>query len=315
MNFSNFLSVIATLFLLLICGFVCRKLGVIDTTASKKLSQLIISVGQPMLIISALNNAAYSSENLRIALIATVIGFVLHTVLGIAAFLISRKFKYSDIGKVFEFSLVFANVGFIGFPILDSIFGDGIGSFMGAFYVISFHLFIWTWGIFILSRGREDIKLTPKKILLNYGTVPVAIGVVIYLLKPLFVLPDAIGSFMNYLAGLCTPISVLITGALIATVSLGSMLKNKRIYLHSVIKLIAFPVVICLLAKLCGLNDTYVMLCTVMAGLPSASTITMLSELYEIEPAYASQTVGMGSLLTTATLPIVVIFAQWVISL
>ena len=315
MNFSNFLSVIVTLFLLLACGFVCRKLGIIDTTASKKLSQLIISVGQPMLIISALNNADYSAENLQIALWSTVIGFVLHTVLGLASFLICRKFKYSDIGKIFEFSLVFANVGFIGFPILDSIFGGGLGSFMGAFYVISFHLFIWTWGIFILSRGRDDIKLTPKKILLNYGTVPVAIGVVIYLLKPLFVLPDAVGSFMNYLSGLCTPISVLITGALIATVPIVSTLKNKRIYLHSALKLIVFPVAVCLLAKLCGLNDTYVLLCTIMAGLPSASTITMLSELYEIEPVYASQTVGVGSLLTTATLPCVVLFAQWVISL
>ncbi len=315
MNLSNFLSVIATLFLLLVCGYVCRKLGVIDTTASKKLSQLIISVGQPMLIISALNNAEYSPENLEIALWATVIGFVLHTLLGLVAFLICRKFKYSDIGKVFEFSLVFANVGFIGFPILDSLFGGGLGSFMGAFYVISFHLFIWTWGIFILSRGREDIKLTPKKILLNYGTVPVAIGVVIYLLKPVFVLPAAVGNFFSYLAGLCTPITVLITGALIATVSLGSMFKNKLIYLHSAIKLLVFPIVVCLLAKLCGLSETYILLCTIMAGLPSASTITMLSELYEIEPVYASQTVGMGSLLTTFTLPCVVLFAQWVISL
>lgn len=315
MNFSGFLSIIITLFLLLACGFLCRKLGIIDTTASKKLSLLIISVGQPMLNIGALNNAEYSPENLQIALWATVIGFVLHVILGVIAFLICRKFKYSNVGKIFEFSLLFANVGFIGFPILDSLFGNGLGSFMGAFYVISFNLFVWTWGIFILSRGREDIKLTPKKILLNYGTIPIAIGLVLYLLKPIFVLPAPVTSFMNYLSGLCTPISVLITGALIATVPLTSTLKNKSLYLHSAIKLIGLPVLVCLLAKLCGLNDTFVMFCTVMAGLPSASVITMLTELHDIEPVYASQTVGMTSLLTTATLPCVVLFAQWVISL
>ena len=181
MSFPALLSIILTLFLLMICGFFCRKKGIIDTVASKRLSSLIISVGQPMMIIAALNNAEYSEKNLNIAWQVTLIGFAMHTLLALASLFICRGMKGSDRGKIFEFSLVFANCGFIGFPILDSILGPGVGSFMGAFYVISFHLFLWTWGIFILGRGREDIKLTPKKILLNYGTVPCAIGVLLYL--------------------------------------------------------------------------------------------------------------------------------------
>lgn len=321
--FESLLPIIFTLFLLLVCGYVCRKIGVIDSVASKKLSQLIISVGQPMLIIGALNNAEYTKENLRIALWATLIGFAMHTVMAIGAHLICKDFQNLNRAKIFEFGLLFANVGFLGFPVLDSVFQSSIGSFMGAFYVISFHLFIWTWGIFILGRGREDIKLTPKKILLNYGTVPCAIGILLYFLKPLIPMPEAItyyfwqpmSSFFNYLGSLCTPISVLITGALLATVSLKDMFRDKLLYLHSALKLLVFPAIICILAKLIGLSETYIMLCTVMAGLPTAATIAMLSELYDIEPGMASQTVGMTSLLTTVTLPCAVLFAQWVISL
>ena len=228
--------------------------------------------------------------------------------------------------KIFEFSLVFANCGFLGFPVLDAILGEGIGSFIGAFYFISFHLFIWSWGIMILARGREDIKMTPKKALLNYGTVPCAIGVLIYLLKPVFVFPEpfaqsasvifeAIGKFLSYLGGLCTPISVLITGALMATVPLSSMFKNGKLYLHSVIKLIAFPILVCILGKLAGLDRTFLLLITAMAGVPSAATITMFGELYDIDPAYASQTVGMTSVFSTATLPAVMLFAQWMATL
>ncbi|MBQ9131714.1 MAG: AEC family transporter, partial [Clostridia bacterium] len=265
MSFQSLLSIILTLFLLMICGYICRKKGIIDTVASKRLSSLIISVGQPMMIIAALNNAEYSEKNLNIAWQVTLISFVMHLIMSLAAFFICRRMKNLNRAKIFEFSLVFANCGFIGFPILDSILGEGIGSFMGAFYVISFHLFIWTWGIFILGRGREDIKLTPKKILLNYGTVPCAIGVVFYLLKPVFELPDFASKFLNYLGNLCTPMSVLITGALLATIALKDMFRDRMLYLHSSIKLIAFPVVICLLAKLCGLNDTYILLATAMA--------------------------------------------------
>jgi len=315
MNFTALLNIIITLFLLLICGYVCRKLGIIDNTASKNLSKLIITVGQPMMIIGALNNAPFTPENLKIALWATLISVGMHVVMGFAAFLLYRKGKNVNHAKLMEFGIVFTNCGFLGFPILDSIYGGGMGSFMGAFYIIAFNVFIWTWGIVILAREREDIKLTPKKAILNYGTVPCAIGIAVYLLKFFVQIPPSVGNFFNYLSNLCTPISVLITGGLLATISLKEMFKNKSLYVFSFLKLLLIPAVICVIAKLLGLSDTYIILCTVMAGLPCASTVTMLAELHDIEPGFASQTVGITSLLTTATLPCVVLFANWIISL
>ena len=313
--FPALLTIIATLFLLMVCGYICRKTKIIDASSSKGLSRLIISVGQPMMIISALANAKYTEANLTIAWQVTLISFVMHILMSLAAYLICLRMKKCDVTKIFEFTLIFSNCGFIGFPIMDAILGNGIGSFMGAFYVIAFHLFLWTWGIIILARGREDIRMTPKKALLNYGTVPCAIGIVLFLCKPLFELPECFGKFFSYLGNLCTPISVLITGALLATISLPKMFTNARLYLHALIKLIAFPVAACLLAKLCGLNHDYILLVSAMAGMPSAATITMLAELYDIEPGYASQTVGITSLLSVASLPVVMLFAQWIASL
>ncbi len=345
--FPKLLAIMITLFLLMICGYICRKRGIIDTSASKALSRLIISVGQPMMIISALANATFDERHIRIAWQVVLISFCMHLLMALMAFLFCKLLKKNpDQNKIFEFSLVFANAGFIGFPILDSIFGGvekGLGSFMGAFYVIAFHLFIWTWGIMILARGREDIKLTPKKIFVNYGTVPCAIGLLIFIGKGMVlsgnslaavsetVMPaiEATGSFFSYLGSLCTPISVLVTGALLATIPFSKMFTSAKLYLHSAIKLFAFPVIICLLAKLIlGLITAanpaalspetvqiYILLATAMAGVPSAATITMLAELYDIEPAYASQSVGMTSIISTASLPLVMLFAQWVVGL
>ena len=316
--FPSLLAVMLTLFALMICGFICRKTKVIDTPASKALSRLILAVGQPMLIISALSRAEYSRANLTIAWQVTLIGFGVHSILAALAYLIAKTQKKDlNEAKIFEFSLVFANSGFIGFPVLDSIFGDGVGSFMGAFYSISFHLFLWTWGLLILSRKRDDIKLTPKKICFNYGTVPCAIGLAFYFLKaiPGFAMPAFADKFFAYLAGLCTPISVLVTGALLATISLGEMVKTPKLYLHSAIKLICFPIFFCCLAKLFGMSDTYIRLVTASTGVPSAAAVSMMAELYDIKPGFASQTVGMTSVLSTATLPLVMLFANWIITL
>ncbi len=336
--FRPLLTIIIALFFMMICGFIARKRGIIDSGASKALSRLIITIGQPMMIIGALANAEYTPENVTIAWQVVLIAIAMHLVMALLVFLFCKLFKKSDENKIFEFSLVFANAGFLGFPILDAIFGKGVGSFMGAFYVIIFHLFIWTWGISILARGRNDIKLTPRKIFINYGTVPSAIGLVIFFSKAFIKIPstswvapvfDACGSFLDYIGGLCTPISVLVTGALLGTIVLPKMFTSAKLYLHSAVKLIAIPVIICVLTKLVftlilAVNpgamsaDTvtmYILLATAMSGVPSAATITMLAELYDIEPGYASQTVGMSSILSTATLPLVMIFAQWVAGL
>ena len=316
MNFPALLSINLTLFLLLICGWICRRLEIIDTLSSKRLSKLILSVGQPMLIIASLNNAEYSPENLKLAGAVTLLGFALHTFAAVFAYFLCKLIKRNfNKAKIFEFSLVFGNCGFIGFPILDSLLGDGFGSFLGAFYVISFHLFFWTWGILIFARGRDDIKLTPKKIFFNFGTVPCAIGVLLYFLKPVFALPNFMGSFMNYLGSLCTPISVLVTGALLATISLKKMFVNWKLYLHSLLKLVLFPLAVCLIAKIIGLPELLVLLATAMAAVPCAASVTMLAELYDIEPGYASQTVGMTSILSTATLPVIMLLAEWIVSL
>ena len=315
--FHSLVGIMAVLFLLLATGFVSRKVGLLNDTVSKNLSKLIICLGQPALIVSALNNAEWSEERVKIAIWATVIGFAMHTFMGAAAFLICRGMKNADHAKIFEFGLVVANCGFLGFPVLDSVFGEGLGSFMGAFYVISFHLYLWTWGISILARGRDDIKLTPKKAILNYGTIPCLVGIGLYLLKaiPGYALPDPITKTLTYLGGLCTPISLLITGGLLATIPLKKLFGTPSLYAHSAVSLFVFPMVVCVIAKLLRLPDLYILFCTVMAGLPAASTVTMLCEIHNIDPPYASQTVGITSLLTTVTLPVVWLFANWIVGL
>ena len=142
--FPRLLTIILTLFFLMICGYICRKTKIIDDKASKALSRLIVSIGQPMMIIGALNNIKFSKQNLTTGWQVLLISLVMHVLMAAMAFLICRPMKKGnfDRAKVFEFSLVFANAGFIGFPILDSIFGGGIGSFMGAFYVVIFNLFL-----------------------------------------------------------------------------------------------------------------------------------------------------------------------------
>ena len=317
MNFSALLTIIATLFLLMACGFFARKKGIIDDVASKRLSTLIIKIGQPMMIVSALVEAEFSMEYLTDGLVIVGVGMVLHALMAAMAFFLCKGFRDLDERKITEFSLVFTNAGFIGFPIMEALFGS-YGLFLASFYVISFHLFIWSWGIAILARKRPDIKLTVKKIFINLGSVPCLIGVLLYMAVipfPNFVIPAFLSKFMMYLSNLCTPISVLITGALLATRTPKQIFGSGKIYYFSAMKLVVIPLVVCVIGKLIGLPSDMVLFATVEAALPAAASITMFSEMYGLNAGYASQTVGTSSLLSVGTLPLILKVAEWIVNL
>lgn len=317
-SFQKLLTIVGILFLIMAVGYICRRIGIIDDAASKRFSRLIVSLGQPMMIVGALIAKDFSLPLLKEGLFYTAIGFIIHPIFALIAIPASRPFRALDERKISTFATIFTNCGFIGFPILEAVF-PGKGAFYGAFFVIGFHLYIWTLGIVILSRGRDDIKLTPKKALVNYGTIPCAIGLGLYLLKG--ILPESAMSassllprFCNYLGDLCMPISVLITGSLLATQGIKRLLLNKRLYYFNFVKLICTPLLVCLLTKLVtlGMADSYsiILFCTVIAALPSAATVTMLSELYDLDSGFAAQTVGSSSVLSLGTLPLIYFLAD-----
>ena len=274
------------------------------------------------MLINSLAIAEYNEANLKTALIMIVLGFIFHGILAVLSFVFALPLKKNlDERKLSEFGLMFTNCAFIGFPIFEALLGP-TGLFMASFLCISFNILLWTWGLSIIGRGRNDIKLSFKKIFLNFGTVPCAIGFGLFLLKNPsvgFEMPEFLGKAMQYLQNLCTPISVLVTGALIATQSPKKIFCSWKLYYFNFVKLLAFPIIICLLSKIAviafGLPQIYATFMTAAAALPTASSVTMMAENYGLDSGYSSLTVGISSLLSVATLPLSMIIAQWIFAI
>ena len=334
MNFDRLYIVVATLFVIMAVGFLCRKVRIIDDVASKKLSRLILTVGQPAMLISSLSSAEFSEGNLKTALIMLVLGFVFHIFLAVISFVFALPLKMNlDERKLSEFGLMFTNCAFIGFPIFEALL-PGKGQFMASFLCISFNVLLWTWGLVIIGRGRKDIKLTVKKAFINFGTIPCLIGFVLFLLKNPAInweigifnvkgieLPTFLADAARYLMNLCTPISVLVTGALIATQSPKKIFFNWKLYYFNAVKLLVFPIVVCLISKLLliilpfeGL-EIYATFVTAAAALPTASSVTMMAENYDLDSGYSSLTVGTSSVLAVLTIPLTMMLAQWIFAL
>ncbi len=314
-DFPSLITTIATLFVMLAVGYFAGKVGIIDSAASKKLSEIIIKIAQPVLIISSIVKMSYSAENLTIGLEALAIGFGLHLFMAAIAFFACLKIKNIDERKILEFSMIFGNTGFIGIPIMESLMG-ALGGFMASFNVVCFNILMWTLGIAILGRKRGDIKLTLKKALINKGTVPSIIGIAIFLIPAFwksFALPQFALSSLSYIASLCTPISMLIIGALLAGRSMKQIFGSAKVYYLCFMKLLILPLAVGVVANLLGLSDTLVIFAVAIASMPCATSVSMLAELYDISPGFSAQGVGTSSLLSIGTMPLVIFIAQQLI--
>lgn len=311
-DFSVLTDTVITMFLLLIIGYAARKLNYTDDKFSKGLSNFIICVAQPFMIISAVLGIEYSPENLKTGFFVMLLGLLIHALTAVAAFAATFKFRNNDERRITEFSILFANCGFLGFPILKSMFGD-IGVFWGSFFVIMYNIVTWTYGMYILGRARSQIKMSFVKMILNYGTTPCIIGIVLFLLR--VKLPSPVMSAMNYMGSLCTPLSMIIIGGLLATIPFGRLFTNLKVYYVCVIRLFVITAVITLTAKVCGLSSEFVLFSTVMSAVPTAANSAMFAERYDLMPEYGAHMVGMTTLLSAFTIPVMVTLSNFIINI
>ncbi|MCQ2431771.1 MAG: AEC family transporter [Clostridia bacterium] len=309
-SFFTTAQAVTTLLLLICIGYYSSKIGILDAAMSKKLSSLTVNVAQPFMLFNALSNVEYSGDNLKTGLLTLALALLSHLILAVFAFFTAKYQKDPAERKVTEFGIIFVNAGFIGLPILGKLFGD-IGTFWGAFYCFAFNLCVWSYGIVLIARGRKDIKMNIRKILINHGTVPCMLGFLFFALQ--IPVPGPVASAVQYMNNICTPLVLLVIGANLTRLPLKQIFTNYRLYIFSVLRLLACPVLIALIYHLAGMSDQRVMFFAVEASLPAAAVAVMFAEIYNERPELAAQTVGMSTLLSMATIPVAVALTNLVL--
>ncbi|MBQ8578839.1 MAG: AEC family transporter [Clostridia bacterium] len=318
-SFSVTAQAVTSMLLLILIGLYSAKTGIIDEPMSKKLSKLTVNVAQPFMLVNALVNVEYSRENLMAGLGILGIGLLSHAILALFAFLSAHYVRRDKTERILtEYSMTFVNAGFMGFPILSTLFGD-MGLFWGAFYVVAFNLSVWSYGMIVLARakgkhsGGEQIKINPLKMVLNHGTTPCLLGFLLFVLQ--IKLPAPVAATVGYMNNICTPIVLLVIGANLSRLPLKEIFLDAQMYIFSFLRLLAAPTLIALVYHLCGMSDDRVIFFTIMASLPTAAVTAMFAEIYDLRPDYASKTVGMSTLLSMFTIPVAVAICNLILKI
>lgn len=304
---KDFMDAIVTqmiiLFSLVIVGYYSSKRGMMDAAFDRKLSELVINITCPCLILSSVMGDTLPDKNLILPLL--VVGFATYIILIGAAFLLPRYLpvKVSDRG-IYSFMLAFGNVGFIGYPIVASIFGPS-----AVFYacILNFPstLLIFVFGTLFISGGQDKMRFDWSTL---YSPAMIASYLSILIVVTGWIPPRVISTPFHLLGNVTVPAALLIIGSSIAQVPIRRMFGNPSIYLMSVLRLMLIPLLILFLSRLCHIDETIANINVVLAAMPVASYGTLFCIKYENGEEIMAEGTFITTLFSVMSIPLITLF-------
>lgn len=292
---------VSVLFILLIVGFAIKKLRIIDDSLNKGLVNFLVYVALPSLAISSMC-IEFSREiliNCGVLLILSVIIIAFSIVFSI---IIPRLFKID--GKaagVFRFCTIFSNWGFMGFPVVNALYGK-TGVFYAVIYGMPFPVLLWTLGVAII--GERCRERTDYKNLLNPGIVAAVIGLTIFLFS--IKLPWPVLRSLELLAGTTTPLSMIVVGSILGNMDIKTVFKDIKVLGISIIRLVVLPLIVLLALKLMNFEHILMAIPIIITAMPAAANTVILAQKFNGDAELGSKIVFISTALSMITIPLVI---------
>ena len=300
MSMSAIITQMAILFIVMALGYAANKFKILTGESNKLLSKLVLNIAMPCTILNSVlsGEATVSGRDAAVFMLMAVIAFALFFLVAAPLPQLLRTDR-NDRG-LYRFMVAFGNVGFMGFPIIQSIFGTGAVFYVTIFNIV-FSVLCFSIGIIMVS-GKSG-KFNPM-LFVNPTMVASFLTVILFYTKP--TIPSVITQTVDLLGQLTTPSAMLVIGSTLAAISFKEVFGEFRIYPLAAIKLLVIPVLTFLLLRLFVTDTLTIGVITVLAAMPTASNATMLSMVYGGNENLASKGIFLTTLLSVATIPFVI---------
>ena len=244
---KNAIEQVLLLMLFISFGYALVKTGKAEGKYSKLLSQLGFYIFLPANIFKTFAGnftVEYLSQKYALVLVGTVFVGVMMLV-GIPVSKLLSKDKYQQ--AIYRYSMVSPNYGYVGYALAGGIFGDEmlINVMM---FAIPLSIYTYTIGYCMLTRAKVSWKklASPANIALLAGALVGILGIP---------MPDLVTNLLGKASGCMGPISMLLTGMVIAEYKLMDMFTNKVVYLLGALRLLIIPSVTALALIALGLRN------------------------------------------------------------
>lgn len=278
------------------CGYLSGRKGLITPEGGKAITNLIVYVTNPFLIISGVfgKEIAFSTDLLGENLILVLAMFVGLIALSYVICPLFRAGKEDT--RTYQSMLIFSNMGFMGIPLISALYGEAETIFI-TFYIVIYNILIYSFGICLMGG-----EMKPKG-LLNAGMVACIIAIALFFFQP--DLPEPLVDFVDGMSGAAVPLSMMAIGYALSRRSLLGLVRDKGLLLFCLVRLVIIPIICAQLAKFLPFDPMVVTIFVLMMAMPVGSMVPMLEQTYGKGTGLAADGVALTSILSVVTIPLV----------
>ena len=298
------ITVMITLFALVVVGYVGGRLGYLGGDFDRQLSRLVINITCPALILSSAMTGELPDRRYILPLL--LISVLTYLLLSVAGFLLPRYItKDQNHQGPIGFALIFGNVGFMGYPVVASIFGHEAVFYAAVLNVVNTFAVFTIGAMLITGKNKVENKRFEKKVLYSTPMLAAYLTMAIVALE-IDNIPTAVSQPLTMLGNITVPAALLIIGSSMSQLSLRTMLGNRSVYATSLFRLVLLPIGIFYLCRVLGFSDFVVNINTLVIAMPVATYGTILCLKYEKDTTMITEVTFITTLLSMLTIPALV---------
>lgn len=292
----------AMLVILLALGYLCARLKLVGPEFNKGLSKLVINFFLVGMILSSVIN-----KEMELTGAEALTGFLMLALMMLICFAIAwispgvLRIKDGDKG-MYRMLVAFMNNGFMGFPIVAAIYGEG-AVFFASLSNIPFNLLLYSAGVMLLRDGSEGEKFKLRNAI-NAPLVATLIAAIIFVFR--IPIPVLIEDTVDTISAATVPLSMMCIGLSLGSVSLKDAFVHPRLYGLSFIRLVVSPLIVWFVMHFFVTNPVILGTIVILAACPSAVICSILGIENGRDGIESSEAVFLCTVLSMITIPLLV---------
>jgi len=283
----------------LLIGMTVKRIPVFPDETGNVLNLFVIYISLPALVLLKIPELVFS-KNL---LVPAFMPWVMLLFSCALILILSRLLKWARATTGCLLLLIpLGNTSFLGIPMVKAFFGDNAIPYALLYDQLGSFLALATYGSLILALyGTGDSKPTLENVVKKIISFPPFIALVLAFILKTFSYPPIAVSLLKILASTLVPLVMIAVGFQL-TLRLNRKVTS-QLCIGLSIKLIAAPMAALFLCKIAGLEGEAVQISIFEAGMPPMVSAGALAILANLSPALTAALVGIGIILSFATLP------------
>lgn len=316
MNIQIILGQMLMLFAMMMIGYFIWKRQWMDENAYQRLSKIVVNIFNPLLVLygvmgkSSAGNGKLLLQNMAMA----ALFFALLAIMGFVILWILRPEKEER--NLYRLMTMFPNVGFMGIPVITSIFGNEAMIYI-VFYMLMYNLLLYTYGLRLARKSALSVSDAQKqeeknaggqwKRMLNMGVAASVGAILIFLFQ--IPMPDVVVDFCNYFGNATIPLSMMLIGISIAKVDLRVIFSNVKIYIFTAVRMVLLPIIMILVLKeLLPVDDVIFGVFALQLSMPVGSIVTLIAKENGADEACCTNGIVLSTLASILTIPFICTF-------